>query len=1554
MRETPDSFDRIICRKLSGVFMQIGKYFLQKRMGKVMMEIREFPYSKKEEKVMKKVFRHVAAVFMGIALLAGVFAFTPIGVITVQAADSAFATDATLELVDAGSTDLTKVKYWKGQSFKLSVNIGTQNEAITWKFLKGGTATSDITTVGNKAVSAGSAWYTLTQEFKIAANASGTYKIVAQGKSTTDTKEFEFTVEDKVLSEFGHTFTNASGNKLENLWTGQNIDLYVAADSTKGKVSFSVKEGTASIVKVQESKNIANLPYFGAGSTVYQVTASIGEQIADGKDQQDTATIVATCGGDTQEIVLKFKQSAKDIVVKEITCNKCDASHTGITHYDTKTGSIKLDKEQIVTIVCELEGSYVEEPYIAGSKHLKYPTTDTKDPNYNAAAICTVTHNKNENKTILTIQALAKDFTTKVDKGDLTIALGGSKVKSFPLYIYRAEYIKFPEKFKIFNNNNEQTALNLDEGQTGTLSAQPVKDDPQEVVKWFLDGDTSVLTINENTGVYKAGNKSGTVTVRAVIQETNSGQRLQEKQISVSVKALKKPDELTLKKGETWDTAVNARASEVLYVDEAESTLKYWINEIGTDVYYPKYKWVLDQEKVVAKTEDAALKNAVITPKTKGTVNLWVETEDGTVKTPKVKFTVKAPIKTISLKVDGASNSTNSTRMIQQREVTLEGVRDAAASEDERLVWSTDSELISFVSYDERGNRTVTTGSYTGNSCIILSSSTKTGDARIDVRATGLDNHSKATNFINVTVEERIPAEQMVFTNDAAQTISDYSDVSPYIVATGKNHGVLVKGYKNGQLSNDTYTAECESDDIAKVTWDNKLQKIVIAPKKPGVVKIAVRNNIDNTETPFYVKVVVPASGITLAHNGTKLVNTSVITLAKGTASVLTATLAPVNSTDSITWTSDDTSKVIVDDRGNITGIAITSSPVRITATTDSGKTASCKVNVVIPFTSLDYTLKRSNGAIFNTDGSEGIGVGDTLSLSVLTAPSNATDTYQVTATGTAVTVEKTSSGYVLKGALQGKSTLTISPASSFNSSELVKQFEITVFNPTSIKDIKTSNSSTGISVVSGGIDVINSSTVYAVLQDTTSHEIISWTATPANVVELTPTNNGTMHSCRIQKITSGQTATVTARSSKGAVSFKVRTGTSLKECRIDPIPNITYDGVSHKPTVIVRDAEGTSLKLNTDYTVAYSSNSCVDAGTYTVTVTGRGKYTDVAAATYKIVPAQIKDCTVTVNNGNALTYTGSAIKLTSGQLRIVSASKRSLALDKDYTVKYKNNKNAGKATLTITGIGNYQGTTTASFKIEPKDISRLAASLAYTSKPYNGKEMKPAVTLKDGTRKLTKNTDFKVSYSKNKNAGRAEVVIKGTGNYTGSKKLNFTISSRKLEISDVTLKQVDYVYNKKSCKPGVTVKIGSLTLKKNTDYTVTYPSDTKSKGVKVITITGKGNCTGVVKVNYYIAEKVTVKKPSVKSVKNSASRALEVKINKVSGAKGYEISYSLAKDFAKSKTEVTTTTKTSKKLTKLTKGKTYYVRVRAYKLNSLGRKVYSSYSSVKKVKVTR
>ena len=75
----------------------------------------------------------------------------------------------------------------------------------------------------------------------------------------------------------------------------------------------------------------------------------------------------------------------------------------------------------------------------------------------------------------------------------------------------------------------------------------------------------------------------------------------------------------------------------------------------------------------------------------------------------------------------------------------------------------------------------------------------------------------------------------------------------------------------------------------------------------------------------------------------------------------------------------------------------------------------------------------------------------------------------------------------------------------------------------------------------------------------------------------------------------------------------------------------------------------------------------------------------------------------------------------------------------------------------------------------------------------------------------------------------------------------------------------------------------------------------------------------------------------------------MKVRLKSVNGAEGYEIAYSTDSSFSSGVKKVSTyyTTKTFKNLKS---GESYYVRVRAYKLDSMGRKIYGSYSARKGV----
>lgn len=94
---------------------------------------------------------------------------------------------------------------------------------------------------------------------------------------------------------------------------------------------------------------------------------------------------------------------------------------------------------------------------------------------------------------------------------------------------------------------------------------------------------------------------------------------------------------------------------------------------------------------------------------------------------------------------------------------------------------------------------------------------------------------------------------------------------------------------------------------------------------------------------------------------------------------------------------------------------------------------------------------------------------------------------------------------------------------------------------------------------------------------------------------------------------------------------------------------------------------------------------------------------------------------------------------------------------------------------------------------------------------------------------------------------------------------------------------------------------------------------------------------------------KITLKKPVVKTVKKKKAKTVTIQWKKVKGAKGYQLQYAVGKKFKKAKTIKTGKTKYVWKKGK--KGKTYYVRVRAYALNGK-KKVYSKWS--KTVKAVR
>lgn len=143
----------------------------------------------------------------------------------------------------------------------------------------------------------------------------------------------------------------------------------------------------------------------------------------------------------------------------------------------------------------------------------------------------------------------------------------------------------------------------------------------------------------------------------------------------------------------------------------------------------------------------------------------------------------------------------------------------------------------------------------------------------------------------------------------------------------------------------------------------------------------------------------------------------------------------------------------------------------------------------------------------------------------------------------------------------------------------------------------------------------------------------------------------------------------------------------------------------------------------------------------------------------------------------------------------------------------------------------------------------------------------------------------------------------------------------------------------------GTTVKLANPT-RKNYTFSGWYIGDKKVTSINKKT---SGNITLTAKW-----KKVSVGKTTVKSVINKKSKTLAVAFNKVNGAKGYTVYYSTNSKLKNASKINLSSKKRSATLTKLKKGKSYYVTVKAYKKDSLGNKIYGKSNKIFKVKIKK
>lgn len=354
--------------------------------------------------------------------------------------------------------------------------------------------------------------------------------------------------------------------------------------------------------------------------------------------------------------------------------------------------------------------------------------------------------------------------------------------------------------------------------------------------------------------------------------------------------------------------------------------------------------------------------------------------------------------------------------------------------------------------------------------------------------------------------------------------------------------------------------------------------------------------------------------------------------------------------------------------------------------------------------------------------------------------------------------------------------------------------------------------------------------------------------------------------------------------------------GTISMSLKISNIPNQIYQGYDVSPSVTVTNG-GTVLAEGTDYTVSYQNNSGI--GTATVNVFGAGIYDGYInlTKTFNIVPDTVKNMQISKAGTNTVDLSWSPVSGADG-----------------YTVQiFKNGK--------WVSVGNFVGTSAQISGLLPGSVNyvHIAAYASSNGKTYIGNY----------------NTSVKIETTVGAINPRVSAYANNFVTLTWDKQT----AANGYEVFKYDASSKKYVLYKNITNPNTnTCKVTGLASNKKYDFKVrAYQIDDSEKTYASF---------GAV-----VSQYTSIAKPKLNSAKSTSKKKIKASWSKVGGASGYQVMWSTYKNFSKNyKTKSVKAKYSSKTVTTAQSKKTYYVRVRAYKTIN-GKKVYSQWSSTKKVK---
>lgn len=334
-----------------------------------------------------------------------------------------------------------------------------------------------------------------------------------------------------------------------------------------------------------------------------------------------------------------------------------------------------------------------------------------------------------------------------------------------------------------------------------------------------------------------------------------------------------------------------------------------------------------------------------------------------------------------------------------------------------------------------------------------------------------------------------------------------------------------------------------------------------------------------------------------------------------------------------------------------------------------------------------------------------------------------------------------------------------------------------------------------------------------------------------------------------------------------------------------------------------------------------------------------------------------IKELEVIVNT-DVHTYTGEEVGTS---VKLFDGDKK-LRCDKDYTLTYKNNIKAGKATVTIEGIGKYNGTITKSYYIAPQKavITSVLFNSELTEATIKWEKIKNAdgyriymSETKDGEYEYTKTIDDKAVTKYTKKGLDPNKTywfkVRAYKEYNGKKivkkfsnpKTNTAISIKKL---NVIVNTDIHTYTGGPIETSVKIYDGDKKLRCNKDYVITYENNVGT-GKATVHIRGIVKYKGTINKKFYIApQKVNLREVMF----NSSFTNATISWDSVWNASGYKIYMSDSKygeyHYIKTIDNNWTTSYTKRGLNPDT---LYWFKVRAYTQYE-NRKICKKYSNAK------